>query len=70
MLYIGERHKELIENCLHYISESKKNFNSDVGIEIISCDLTTARNSIDQLIGAKSNEDILDKLFGEFCIGK
>jgi len=70
VLYVGERHKKLIENCLQYILESKRNFESDVGIEIISSDLTTARNNIDQIIGVKTNEDILDKLFGEFCIGK
>ena len=70
VLYIGERHKHLIENCLQSITESKRNFESDIGIEIISSDLTTARNNIDQIIGAKTNEDMLDKLFGEFCIGK
>ena len=70
VLYIGERTKQLIENCLQSISESKRNFESDIGIEIISSDLTTARNNIDQIIGAKTNEDMLDKLFGEFCIGK
>ena len=37
-----------------------------LGIEIISSDLTTARNNIDQIIGAKTNEDMLDKLFGNF----
>jgi tRNA modification GTPase len=70
VLYIGERHKQLIQNCLQSISESKRNFESDIGIEIISSDLTTARINIDQIIGAKTNEDMLDKLFGEFCIGK
>ena len=70
-MYIGERHnKTLITNCLQEIKEAKAKFQSGMGIEIISSDLTSARINIDRMIGNKTNEDILDKLFGEFCIGK
>ena len=70
ILYIGERHRLLITNCLQEIKEAKTKFQSGMGIEIISSDLTSARINIDRMIGNKTNEDILDKLFGEFCIGK
>ena len=38
--------------------------------EFVLQELSTCRNFIDEIIGVKSNEDILDKLFNEFCIGK
>ena len=70
IMYIGQRHKVQINKCLQRVLECKKGLESDTAIEIISSDLTDARSSIDQMIGNKTNEDMLDKLFGEFCIGK
>jgi tRNA U34 5-carboxymethylaminomethyl modifying GTPase MnmE/TrmE len=38
--------------------------------EIIVQELKIALESIDQVIGQSTNEDMLDQLFSNFCIGK
>jgi tRNA modification GTPase len=67
---VSIRHELLIKNCLeelnHFLQKSKKK----VGEEIISIHLAEAREKLDMMIGIKTNEDMLDILFGEFCIGK
>jgi tRNA U34 5-carboxymethylaminomethyl modifying GTPase MnmE/TrmE len=40
------------------------------GEEFVLQELFNSRSFIDEIIGVKTNEDVLDKLFGEFCIGK
>ena len=67
---VAVRHEILIKTCLdelnRFLIESKK----EVGDEIVSIHLTEARKKLDIMIGTKTNEDMLDILFGEFCIGK
>jgi len=38
--------------------------------ELISSDLRGALHAIGEIVGQVSNEDILDRLFKNFCIGK
>jgi len=67
---IGARHKALILSCLHDVELFLNNFQNGTGYEITSKYLSRARDHIDLMIGSKSNDDILDLLFGKFCIGK
>ena len=41
--------------------------NNNVGFEIISKYLTSAREYIDQMIGIKTNENMLDEFLGNFA---
>jgi len=47
-----------------------ENFNDKVGYELSLRFLSSARDYLDQMIGFKTNDDMLDLLFGKFCIGK
>ena len=67
---VGVRHEVLIKNCLAELNYFLQKSKEQVGEEIISIHLTEAREKLDMMIGKKTNEDMLDILFGEFCIGK
>jgi len=67
---IGARHEALILSCLDDVKLFLNNFQNGIGYEITSKYLSLAREHLDLMIGTKSNEDILDLLFGKFCIGK
>jgi len=69
-LYIGKRHNQLINLCLKEMNQFQESELRGIGYEIISSYLTSARQYIDEMIGFKTNENMLDKLFGQFCIGK
>ena len=67
---IGSRHENLIVSCLRDIEIFLENLNDGIGYELSLKFLTSARDYLDQMIGFKSNDDMLDLLFGKFCIGK
>jgi len=67
---IGTRHETLIVSCLRDIETFLENLNDGVGYELLLKFLSSARDYLDQMIGFKSNDDMLDLLFGKFCIGK
>ena len=70
LLLINQRHKQLIDKCFQEIECFETKLKKGIGYEMISTHLVLSRKYIDQIIGIKTNEDMLDKLFGEFCIGK
>ena len=70
VLLIGERHKDLINKCLEDVRCFESQLSQGIGIEILSTYLKSSREYIDEMIGIKTNENMLDKLFGQFCIGK
>ena len=43
---------------------------ASVDFELMAYELETGLHSIGEIIGRKDNEDMLDSLFNQFCIGK
>ena len=66
-LIISDRHKEAISSCLHTL-ENLNIEGSD--LEIVSENLRQILVNLESIIGNVSNEDLLDNIFGKFCIGK
>ena len=67
---INARHQKLLINSLSHLKLGRDKIDANESEEFVLQELSTCRNFIDEIIGVKSNEDILDKLFSEFCIGK
>ena len=63
---INARHQKLLINSLSHLKLGREKMNANESEEFVLQELTTCRNFIDEIIGLKSNEDILDKLFNEF----
>ena len=63
------RHKEILENMMTELNEMIENYNF-VPEDILSFHLTEIVSLFDKLYGEVSNDDILDKVFSTFCIGK
>ena len=64
------RHREALEECLEalerYLSAGGQDAASELGAE----DLRLAARSLGRITGRIEVEDILDRIFGQFCIGK
>ncbi len=64
------RHKKALEESLKFIEASIKNLKEERGEELVAEDVKEALGSISCIVGEITPEEILDKIFEEFCIGK
>ncbi|MCJ7496812.1 MAG: hypothetical protein MUO78_01575 [candidate division Zixibacteria bacterium] len=56
--------------AVHSLSLAKESLLKNMSFEFICLDLRVALDSIGEITGKVVTEDILDKIFSEFCIGK
>lgn len=64
------RHKINIEKSVSAIERAISALTENQPIEIISIELREALDALGEIVGFITTEDILDKIFSEFCIGK
>ena len=64
------RHQRLIEQCLQSLGAASNAVSQRVPHEMLLLDLYTALRSLDEITGVTTTDDILNLIFGTFCIGK
>jgi len=64
------RHKIEIEKCLKTTSRAKECLKDETSFELIAIDIKEAIDSLGEIIGVSIKEEILDRIFERFCIGK
>lgn len=64
------RHKRALESAAESLLHVLDTIDRNEPIDLISGDLAAARNSLGLITGETASEDLLDRIFSEFCIGK
>ena len=64
------RHKTEIEQCLDKTLRAKRGIVNETPFELIAIDIKEAIDSLEEIIGFSVKEEILDRIFNRFCIGK
>ncbi len=64
------RHKTALEKTKQAIKNIFDTIDSGMPMDLISVDLREALDSLSEITGEISSEDILDHVFGNFCVGK
>jgi tRNA modification GTPase len=64
------RHKVAIENARGSIERAIYALNGNQPLEILALELRDALDKLGEIVGAVTTEDILNKIFSDFCIGK
>ncbi len=64
------RHKLCLENVTASLMNAAKSIDDGVSGEFISVDLRAAMNHLGEITGEITNDEILNNIFGSFCIGK
>jgi len=64
------RHKLALEKACKNIENAKESIASGMSAEFAAFDLREALDNLDEITGKKINNEILDKIFSSFCIGK
>jgi tRNA modification GTPase len=67
---INQRHKTILEQTKESLAQALASIKSGMSPEFVALDLRTALDSLGLIIGATYTDDILEKIFSEFCIGK
>ncbi len=64
------RHYEALSKAVKYLNGAIGTIENAMTGEFISIDLRNAENSLSEIIGKLTSDDILNNIFSKFCIGK
>ena len=64
------RHKTSIENALESLHRASQALTENQPVEIIAIELRHSLDKLGEIVGAVTTEDILNRIFSDFCIGK
>jgi tRNA modification GTPase len=64
------RHYEALQGCAQAMTRARGGLAQQVPHEMLLLDLYAALHQLDQLTGATTADDILNRIFSSFCIGK
>lgn len=67
---VNARHKQALESSLLSLNNALQSARDNLSPEFIALDLRDALDSVGLIIGATYTEDILERVFRDFCIGK
>jgi tRNA modification GTPase len=67
---INARHQEALQRAKDSLNKSIATLRQSLAIELVALDLRIAVDAIGEIVGKTTTEDLLDKIFAEFCIGK
>ena len=64
------RQKTSAETALISLEKSKESLETGAGDELLAIDLTHTLVALGEIVGETTPDDLLNKIFSEFCIGK
>lgn len=69
-LITSARHQEALRRAAENLSASLISLEQGLPLDFVSIDLRTAYDSLGEVTGETASDDLLDRIFSEFCIGK
>ncbi len=70
VMITNARHKEALERIRKSLNNALRAFDDGVPLDCIAVDLWEAWDCLGEITGATASEEIIDKIFENFCIGK
>ena len=65
-----EREGNILRKVAEHLQAAKNSVANHLGIDFVSIDLTAALENLSELTGGNVTDDIVDKIFSTFCVGK
>lgn len=66
----NSRHKNLLNEAQEALRKANESVLANESAEFIACNFKTAQDALGQITGEVTTDDILDRIFYRFCIGK
>jgi tRNA modification GTPase len=67
---INSRHQDALRRAAEALRRSLEALRGELSLELVALDLHIAVNALGEIVGKTTTEDLLDSIFGQFCIGK
>jgi tRNA modification GTPase len=64
------RHRQALKEASKYFKDAFHNINQGLPLEVIALDLNSGLEALGDIIGETTNEDVIEKIFSDFCLGK
>ena len=64
------RSLSILKKCLDSIEDVKKGIENKMPIDLIEIDIKAIWNLLGEIIGETYQEELIDQLFSQFCLGK
>jgi tRNA modification GTPase len=64
------RHRDAAARAVAAIARAEAALGESAPLELLASDLTAAATALAEITGEITSEDVLDRVFAEFCIGK
>jgi tRNA modification GTPase len=64
------RHKNALGRGKAALEKAQEAISEGYASEFVAVDLHEATDALEEILGKVTNEDILERVFKEFCIGK
>ena len=66
----SERQKENLLRAVQALEAAKAAVDANLPLDLVSMDIQEALEALGELTGGVTTDDILDRIFGSFCVGK
>ncbi len=66
----NKRHFLAVQNAISFLTEARVKLKQGESYELMAFDLRQATNSLEEILGKITNDDLLAEIFSRFCIGK
>jgi tRNA modification GTPase len=67
---INDRHKQDLEQAIEYLKHSCETLQTDLPVDLACVDIRGALESVGKITGRTASEEIIERVFREFCVGK
>ena len=64
------RHRDVFRRALDHVREAQGAVSQNLPVDLVAIDVSEAVNALGEITGETASEDLLDRIFSEFCIGK
>lgn len=67
---INSRHQDALRRAREAAARAAEAMRGGATLELVALDLRIATNAVGEIVGKTAVDDLLDTIFGQFCIGK
>ncbi|NPV74598.1 MAG: tRNA uridine-5-carboxymethylaminomethyl(34) synthesis GTPase MnmE [Pelotomaculum sp.] len=70
LIISNTRHRMAMERAADHLAEAVSGIRQNVPVDVVAIDLRAAWESLGEITGTTVTEDLIDRIFADFCIGK